>query len=164
MENRLYTKKRSILIKSSPEKVFEYMDQLGNTGMHMMKDSAMMMGSKLKLEQLSENAIGLNSRFRWYGRMMGFQMDFTIVVIKWVYGKERIWETIGPAKMIILKWYRMRFELTEEKDSTHVELSITYSRPDELFYKIVSFLFAGIYARWCLKSMLNDTKFNLEGK
>ena len=61
---------KSIIIYSKPEKVFAYMDNIGNTGMHMTKSSMPMMRSKLELKQLSENATGLNSKFRWFGKMM----------------------------------------------------------------------------------------------
>ncbi len=49
---------------STPEKVFAYMDALGNTGIHMMESSSMLMGNKLKLIQLSENATELYSKFK----------------------------------------------------------------------------------------------------
>jgi hypothetical protein len=62
------TKLKSILINSSPDKVFAYMDIIGNTGMYMTKSSMQMMGSKLELQQLSENSTGLNSKFRWSGK------------------------------------------------------------------------------------------------
>ncbi len=58
------------------------MDNINNTGMHMTKSSKPMMGSKLDLKQLSENSTGLNSKFRWFGKMMWFTMDFTVVVTK----------------------------------------------------------------------------------
>ena len=74
---------KNIIINSTPAKVFAYMDNIGNTGMHMTKSSTPMMGNKLELKQLSENATGLNSKFHWYGKMKGFTMDFTVVVIKW---------------------------------------------------------------------------------
>ena len=75
------TLSKSIIIHSAAEKVFDYMDNIANTGMHMTKSSKPMMGSKLELKQLSENATGLNAKFRWFGKMMGFTMDFTVVVI-----------------------------------------------------------------------------------
>ena len=156
------TKTKSIIIHSTPEKVFAHMDNLGNTGMHMMESSAMMMGSKLNLQQLSENATGLNSKFRWSGKMMGFTMDFTVVVTKWIKDKEKIWETIGEAKMIILKWYRMRLLLSPEGNATKAELSIDYTKPDNIFFRFIAFFLAPWYANWCLNSMLNDSKKNLE--
>ncbi len=53
----MQTKSKHILIHSSPEKVFTYMDNIGNTGIHMMKSSMPMMGSKLQLQQLSSNNV-----------------------------------------------------------------------------------------------------------
>ena len=38
---------------------------------------------------------------------MGFTMDFTVVT-KWLKDKEKVCETIGKAKMIIMDWYQMR--------------------------------------------------------
>lgn len=58
------TKSKSVIMHSTPEKVFAYMDALGNTGIHMMESSSMLMGNKLKLIQLSENATELYSKFK----------------------------------------------------------------------------------------------------
>ena len=135
------TFKKNLLIQSSPEKVFAFMDNIGNTGMHMTKSSMPMMGSKLELKQLSENATGLNSKFRWTGKMMGFTMDFTVVVSKWIKDKENVWETIGKAKMIILGWYQMQLVILPERENTKAELSIAYTNPKNIFFKIISFFF-----------------------
>ncbi|MCY7310176.1 MAG: hypothetical protein SGI96_17095 [Bacteroidota bacterium] len=75
---------KNIIIHSTAEKVFVYMCNIANTGMHMTKSSKPMMGSKLELKQLSENATGLYSKFRLPGKMMGFTIDITVVVAKWV--------------------------------------------------------------------------------
>ena len=153
---------KQVEIKSSPDAVFDYMDHLGNTGMHMMEDSAMMMGSKLALQQLSKNETGLDSKFRWYGRMMGLKMDFTVVVTKWIKSKEKVWETVGKAKMIILGWYQMRLLLTPKGEVTVSELSISYTYPKNLFGKILAFFLSRWYGNWCLTNMLNDSKKALE--
>ena len=156
------TLSKSIIIHSPAEKVFAYMDNIGNTGMHMTKSSIPMMGSKLELKQLSENAIGLNSKFRWFGKMMGFKMDFTIVVTKWIKDQEKVWETIGEAKMIIMSWYQMRLVISPEGQNTKAELSIAYTKPKNIFFRIIAFFLAPLYANWCLKNMLQDSKNNLE--
>jgi hypothetical protein len=156
------TKLKSIIINSTPENVFACMDNLGNTGMHMTESSMMMMGSKLELKQLSENATGLNSRSRWSGKIMGFKMDFTVAVTKWIKDKEKVWETVGETKMIILKWYRMHLIITPQGVNTRVELSIVYTKPDNIFFRFIAFFLAPWYANWCLSNMLNDSKKNLE--
>lgn len=158
----MVVKSKSIIIHASPEKVFTYMDNIGNTGMHMTKSSMPMMGGKLVLQQLSENGTGLNSKFRWYRKMMGFTMDFTVVVTKWIKDKEKVWETIGKAKMIILGWYQMRLLIYPEGQNTKAELSIVYTKPKNLFFKFIAFFLAPLYANWCLKNMLEDSKKTLE--
>lgn len=158
------TKLKSILIHSTPEKVFQQMDDFSKTGMHMTESSMMMMGSKLKLEQLSTNATGVGASYRWYGKMMGMKMDFTESVIKWQPPKLKEWQTIEDAKIIIMSWYRMWFEIAPDENGTLAKISISYLLPKEWYYKILSFFFANLYCNWCLNNMLNDTKRNLERK
>jgi hypothetical protein len=152
---------KEIIIQALPEKVFAYMDK--NTGMHMTKSSKPMMGSKLELKQLSQNATGFNSKFRWFGKMMWFTMDFTVVVTKWIKDKEKVWQTIGPAKMIIMDWYQMRLVITPVGGNTKAALSIAYTKPKNTFFKFIAFFLAPLYGNWCLNNMLNDSKKTLEG-
>ncbi len=121
-----------------------------------------MMGSKLKLIQLSENATGLNSKYLWKGKTMGFKMDFTVLTTKWEKDNEKTWETIGKAKMIILDWYQMHLVVTPDGGNTRAALSIKYTKPSKLFFRSVGFFLAKPYAKWCLKNMLNGTKKHFE--
>ena len=89
------TIKRIEIFNAPAEKIFDHLDDLGVTGMHMTQSSAMMMGSKLHLEFLTENHTGLGYKYRWTGKMVGMKMDFTVEVTKWIEGVEKTWETIG---------------------------------------------------------------------
>jgi hypothetical protein len=149
---------------ASPQKVFDHLDDLGVTGMHMTQSSGMMMGSKLHLEYLTTNHTGLRSKYRWTGTMMGMKMDFTVEVTNWIEGVEKTWETIGPAKMIIYSWYRMHLLVTTKENKTNAELSITYEKPNGWFARIISFLVADWYCNWCLKNMLSDSKRKIESE
>ena len=153
---------RTEFYQASPEKVFQTLDDLGVTGMHMTQSSAMMMGSKLQIEFLTKSHTGLGSTYRWTGRMVGMKMDFTVTVTKWIKGIEKTWETIGESKMIIYSWYRMHLLLTKKDNTTAAELSIAYEKPKGWFAKLISFLFADWYCNWCLKNMLTDAKPKLK--
>ncbi len=144
-----------------PDIVFQCLDNLGVTGMHMTQSSMMMMGSKLDLKFLTDQHAGLGTKYRWTGKMMGFRMDFTVEVTKWIPGEEKTWETIGTPQLIIYSWYRMHLLLTRFPGGTSAELSISYERPQGFFYRLLSFLFADWYCRWCLKNMLDDCKKTL---
>ena len=156
------TTTKSIFIQSTQDKVFAQMDDFSKTGMHMSENSMMMMGSKLKLEQLSTNATGVGASYRWYGKMMGMTMDFSQSVTKWQSPKLKEWETTGEAKIIIMSWYRMWFEISPVENGTIAKLSISYLPPNEWYFKILSFLFARWYCNWCLNNMLKVTKEALE--
>lgn len=158
------TKSKSIIINSSSEIVFQQMDDFSKTGMHMSESSMMMMGSNLKLEQLSEKSSGVGAKYRWYGKMAGLPIDFSEEVRKWQPPLLKEWETIGDAKIIIMSWYRMWFELSPLENSIIAKLSISYLPPKIWYYKVLSFLFANIYCNWCLKTMLADTKKSIDGR
>lgn len=140
------------------------MDDLYKAGIHMSERSMMMMGSKLKLEQLSINSTGVGAKYRWHGKMMGMTIDFSETVTKWQSPKLKEWETVGEAKLIIMSWYRMWFEISPAENLTIAKISISYLPPKQWFYKILSFFFAQWYCNWCLNNMLTDTKSNLEMK
>lgn len=150
------TIKRTGIYDAPADLVFNYLDDIGVTGAHMTASSAMLMGSKLHLEFLTDHHVGAGSRYRWTGTMMGMKMDFTVEVTKWIEGVEKVWETAGESKMIIYSWYRMHLLVYPSGNRAQAELSITYERPKGWFVKIVSFLFADWYCTWCLKKMLAD--------
>ncbi|HET9056354.1 MAG TPA: hypothetical protein VFN30_05845 [Chitinophagaceae bacterium] len=147
---------------AAPGDVFKFIDNLGVTGMHMTKSSWMMIGSKLKLDYLTEQHNGPGTKYRWTGKMMGIKMDFTVEVTQWIEGKEKIWETVGKAKMIIYSWFQMHLTTAPMfNKGTKAELSITYKKPKGLLNNILCFLFADWYCKWCLKQMLGDAKKSL---
>ena len=156
------TIERTEVFSATPEQVFKCIDDLGVTGMHMTQSSMMMMGSKLNLEYLTEKHNGPGTKYRWTGKMMGMPMDFTVEVTKWIAYKEKTWETIGDTKLIIYSWYSMHLSILPSFSGCSAELSISYEKPKGFFYKILSFLFADWYCRWCLNHMLGDAKKLLE--
>lgn len=147
---------KSILIEGSVEEVFAFMDDIRNTGKHMTENSASMMGGKLHLEWLTTHMTGLGTKYRWTGKVVGMKMDFTVEVNQWIKNKEKTWGTIGEAKMIVISWFEMHLELTPtENNGTLVFLSIRYTKNKGSLW---SFLFGKRYAKWCVKSMLEDTQ------
>lgn len=146
---------REMIITGSPEEVFAFMDDIRNTGKHMTENSGAMAGSKLQIHWLSENKTGLGTKYRWTGKVAGMKMDFTVEVSKWNEGKEKIWGTIGDAKMIVIDWFEMHLITTPEKDGkTKAKLGIHYTK----HRGFGGFLFGKSYAKWCVKSMLKDTR------
>ena len=149
---------------ASPEAVFDCLDDLSVTGMHMTQSSMPMMGGKMNIEFLSANRCGLNTKYRWTGKVLWMILDFTVIVTDWVRGKEKSWETEGVAKLIICSWFRMNLAIEANNHSqTTARLSISYKKPNGFFNRLLSFVLADWYCRWCLKNMLNDAEKKLWG-
>ena len=141
----MITKTKNIRIHSSLDKVFAQMDDFSKTGVHMSESSMMMMGSKLKLEQLSINPTGVGAKYRWYGKMIGMTMNFSETVTKWQSPKMKEWETVGESKIIIMSWYRMWFEITPAENGTLAKISISYRhQKNGIIKSFLSFLQNGI--------------------
>lgn len=147
---------REKTIQGNPSEVFAFMDDIRNTGMHMTKSNASMMGSKLEIEWLTDQHTGLGTQYCWTGKVMGMKMDFTVEVTKWMEGKEKTWETVGDAEMIVIDWYRMFLTVSQTEDgNTKAELGILYTKPKG---KLWAFLLGRRYSIWCVNSMLKDTQ------
>lgn len=155
MKNKIRHYEKELIINGSQEEVFAFMDDIRNTGKHMTESSGAMAGSKLKIEWLSDHKTGLGTKYRWTGKVVGMKMDFTVEVNKWIEGKKKVWGTVGDAKMIVIDWFEMDLTMTPEKDGkSKAKLSINYTKHRGLWV----FLFGKWYSKWCVKSMLRDTK------
>lgn len=146
---------------ASPEEVFDCLDDLGVTGMHMTESSMPMMGGKMTLEFLTNHKTGLNTKYKWTGRVLFLTLDFTVLVTKWIKGKEKTWETIGNPRMIIYSWFRMHLSVDRTNNGSTAYLSISYEKPKGLFNKIICFFLGDWYSKWCLRNMMDDTEKRL---
>lgn len=159
--NKIRHFERTVVINGVPEDVFAFMDDIRNTGKHMTENSGAMAGSKLHLEWLTDHKTGLGTKYKWTGKVVGIKMDFTVEVSKWVKGKEKVWGTVGDAKMIVIDWFEMDLIITPEKDGkSKAKLGIYYTKHRGLW----GFLLGKWYSKWCVKSMLMDTRKHFEKK
>jgi len=146
---------REMIINGSQEEVFAFIDDIRNTGKHMTENSGAMAGSKLKIEWLSAYKTGLGTKYRWTGKVVGMEMEFNVEVSKLVEGKEKGWGTVGDAKMIVIDWFEMDLVMIPEKDGkSKAKLGINYTKHRGPW----GFLLGKWYSKWCVKSMLKDTK------
>lgn len=155
------TLEQTMLYQASSKDVFECMDDLGVAGMHMTESSMPMMGGKMNLEFLTVQKKGINTKYRWTGKVLWMPLDFTVLVTKWTEDKEKTWETIDNPKMIIFSWFRMHLKVERMENGSIAFLSISYEKPKGLFNKILCYLLGDWYSKWCLINMLNDTKKRL---
>jgi hypothetical protein len=161
LKSNMKTVERIRIIQASPEKVFDCIDDLGVSGMHMTESSMPMMGGKMDLEFLTPYKTGFHTKYRWTGKVLWWNMDFTVLVTNWIRGKEKTWETIGISKLIIYSWFRMNLKVGRDSTGTIALLSISYEKPKGFLNKILCFLVGNWYCKWCINNMLRETEKKL---
>jgi len=121
-----------------------------------------MMGSRLRLEVLSDQPTGLGATY-YSGTMMGLSSDFSESVTKYLPPREKVWRTIGEPRLLIIASYEMCVTVERlSPSSARLTISIVYELPRAAFWRIVGLLLARPYSRWCLRRMLQDARRALE--
>jgi hypothetical protein len=155
---------RSVAIEAPAERVFAYVDDIRNLARHMSEGRSMpMMGSKLKLEIMTPEPTGVGAVYRYSGRMMGMTIDFSETVTKYIAGREKVWRTIGKPELLIIAGYEMRVLVEPvSPTSSRLTISIDYELPRAGIWRVLGWALAGAYSRWCLTSMAEGSKLDLE--
>jgi len=154
---------RSALIDAPAERVFAYVDDIRNLARHMSESGSMpMMGSKLALEIVTPEPTGVGATYRYSGRMMGLAIDFSETVTRYLRGCEKVWRTIGQARLLIIDSYEMSVLVEPIADRrSRLTIAIDYALPRAGFWRVAGQLLAAPYARWCLGSMIEGTAQDL---
>jgi hypothetical protein len=151
-------------IEAPAEAVFGCVDDIRNVGWHMTERSSMaMMGSRMKLEIVSERLSGVGATYRYSGTMMGLSLDFSETVTKYIPNREKVWRTIGEPRLLIISSYEMRLAVEPRSaSSSRLTISIAYALPRSPLWRLIGRLLAGPYSHWCLRQMTGDAKDVLE--
>ncbi len=155
---------RAALVAAPSERVFAYVDDIQNLARHMSESrSRPLMGSKLRLEIVSAEPTGVGATYRYTGQLLGLELDFSETVTTYVAGREKIWQTIGNPKLLIMHGYEMRVVVEPVTPTTsNLTISIDYELPVSGFWRVAGWLLADLYGRWCLTGMINGSKRDLE--
>ena len=155
---------RTVTIDAPAERVFAYVDDIRNLARHMSERGSMpMLGSKLALDIVTPARTGVGATYRYSGRVMGFAIDISESVIRYVPGREKVWRTVGRPRLLIMDGYEMRLHV-EPVSANRATLAIVidYTLPRAGIWRLLGRLLAASYARWCLDSMIQGTVRDLE--
>jgi Polyketide cyclase / dehydrase and lipid transport len=158
------TRSETVEIRAPAEAVFAHVDDIRNLGWHMTGRSSMaMMGSRLKLEILSDQVTGLGATYRYSGTILGLSIEFSESVTKYLPPRLKVWRTIGEPRLVVIASYEMRVAVEPlSPSSSRMTIAIVYELPRSGFWRIVGLVLARSYSRWCLRGMCRDTKRVLE--
>jgi hypothetical protein len=137
---------RSVSVAASPEDVFDFIDDHARFAAHMAKSSWMMAGHGMVVDLDAGKGKAVGSHIRMHGSVAGLELALDEVVTARERPFRKEWETVGTPRLILL---------APEGHGARVSVRLDYRRPSGRVQKLLSRIFGGIYARWCVDQMLN---------
>lgn len=151
----------SSLIPASTNEVFDFIDDHSRLSSHMNKSSWMMGGSKMDTQIDEGKGQRVGSHISMKGRILGINLSLDEVITEYAPFSRKIWKTVGDPKLIVIGNYQMGFELIPESGKSKLKVFIDYDLPTGPF-RFLGYLFGGVYAKWCVRQMLDGVIENFK--
>jgi uncharacterized protein YndB with AHSA1/START domain len=148
----------SVLVASSPERVFAYADDHRQLSSHMNQSSWMMAGGAMttEVDELEGKVVG--SHIHMSGKVMGLTLKLDEVVTQREPPHRKAWETAGPVHLLVISDYRMGFVVTPDDVGSRLTVFIDYDLPSKGFGRVLGVLLGKQYAQWCVKQMSDGVR------
>jgi hypothetical protein len=146
----------SVIIPTSAEKIFAFIDDHTRIVSHMNRPSLMMGGGRVNV--LFDDGYGrkVGSHIRISGKAFGIAVFVDEVVTRYEPPYVKIWETVGTPKLLVIGHYRIKVEIEPRENGSLLRVSIDYDLPKTNAW--LGKLFGGRYAKWCVQRIIKDTQ------
>jgi len=145
---------QSVELPAPRQQVFDYLDDFERLGEHMMRSSWMMAGSRMRYQFDAARGREVGARVQLTSSFLGIGLAIAEEVIEREPPQFKSWHTLGAPRMLILAAYRMGFSVEPTRQGSRLQVFIDYAIPQSGIGRLLGRLFAGVYARWCVRSML----------
>lgn len=105
------------------------------------------------------------NRISLEGRVLGV-LSLEAVITEHTPPTRKVWETVGPPRLLVVGPYRMGFALAPvgggasggESDEVVLTVFIDYALPDRGLSRVLGRILGHWYARWCTERMVADAQ------
>ncbi len=154
MANRHY--EDSAVINASAKNLFAYIDDQSRFSSHMVKSSLMMGGGRMDVRTDSGHGKRIGSHIRLSGKAFGISLFLDEVVTQYDPPHRKVWQTSKTPKLLVIGQYKMGLEINSKGGKSRLKMFIDYELPQSWRTRWLGYLFSGLYARWCVRQMLQD--------
>ena len=144
-------------VASAPEELFAYLDRHSQLSRHMSKRSWMMGGGRLDMIADEGGFQRVGSRLRLSGKAFGLTLSLDEEITIHEPPRTKVWQTVGIPRLLVIGVYEMGFEIEPAPPRSRLRVFIDYDLPSSGIGCVLGWFLAGVYARWCVKSMARDT-------
>ncbi len=123
----------------------------------------MMWGEKMETQVDEGKGQKVGSHIRMEGKVFGINLFLDEVVTEHTPPSRKVWKTVGNPKLLVIGNYQMEISLIPENGKTKLKVFIDYDSPKG-GSRLLGYLFGGMYARWCVKQMLDSVVEHFKSK
>jgi hypothetical protein len=155
-----------VLLAVDAARLFAHLDDHRRLAGHMERPSLMTAGASMRIETDDRHGQAVGSVIRMSGRILGLHLSVDEAVTRWDPPNEKVWETIGEPRLLVMGAYRMGFAISPLDRSSRLVVFIDYRLPATGIARGLGWLLGRAYAAWCTRRMANDARiaFDLSGR
>lgn len=143
-------------IGAKPEDVFAMLDDHARLAKHMARPSWRMGWATMQIAVDPGKPRGLGSHIAIRGRVLGFRLFVDEEVTQYDPPSMKAWETTVEPRLLVIGQYRMALSTTPQNHGTLLRVAIDYDWPKPALSRIAGAIFGRMYARWCVRQMVED--------
>jgi hypothetical protein len=145
----------SAFVAAPADSVFAYADDPARLSAHMRESSWMMGGGRMQTQLDAGRGQAVGSRIRLSGKVFGLELSVEEIVTERIPPKQKVWETTGSPRLLVIGHYRMGFEIEPQKNGSLLRYISTMScRKMSRRFGSVScsgvIMLDGVLNRWCV--------------
>lgn len=146
------------IISASPNEIFEFVDDPLNLSKHMEEPKPLMLWGWMKNTPDEGGGKKVGSVMRIKGSVLGIGISLAERVIEREVPSHKAWQTFDRINLLVIGHYTMGFDVSEQDNNSNLRVYIDYELPKSKKTKLLGILFGKLYAKWCVRQMLNDTQ------
>jgi len=117
----------------------------------------MMGGGRMLVEVDGLGGRATGSHIKLSGKVFGMLLFLDEVVTQRDPPILKRWETVGAPRLLVIGAYRMGIEISPDNHTSRLKVFIDYELPAKWWMRWLGWLFAGTYAKWCVRQMTEGT-------
>lgn len=150
----------SVSLDATAEDVFAFVDDFTRLSSHMGTSSIMMMGSSMQTSFDAGLGRTVGSHVRMSGKIFGYSLFLDEVVREREPPRHKEWETVGTPRLLVIRGYRLGFDVATTGKSARLNVFIGYDLPATPGQRLLGKIFAPVYAKWCVRQMIDGAGAN----
>lgn len=157
---RHYEESRNIA--AFPKEIFDFVDNPLNLSKHMEEPRPQMLWGWMKNSPDEKGGREVGSIIIIKGSVLGINIFLKEKIIEREVPIKKTWQTFDKINLVVIGHYTMGCEITPEGNNSNLKVFIDYELPNSLKTRWLGYLLGNLYAKWCVRQMLNDTKKHFE--